>query len=96
MPKKRPPKQVWLALRKIIWERDGGECVRCHLPVALKECNIDHIQSGKLGTNKLSNLRTLCKRCHVLRLDPRHRGMIAKALADELIPPNYRELLWED
>lgn len=96
MPKHRPPKEVWATLREIVWERDSKQCVRCHTPVALEECNIDHIKSGKLGTNELSNLRTLCRRCHALRLDKRHRGMIGKALKDGLIPPNWRELAWED
>jgi hypothetical protein len=70
-------------------------CVHCNIYISLEECNIDHIKSGKLGTNKLSNLRTLCKRCHVLRADCRHRGMIAKALKDGVIPPNWREFVWE-
>jgi len=95
MPKKRPPKEVWIELRKIVWERDGKICVHCLTPVELEECNIDHIKSGKSGNNKLSNLRTLCKRCHVLRSDSRHRGMIAKALKDDVIPPDWRELVWE-
>lgn len=56
---------------------------------------IDHRVSGKLGTNKFKNLRTLCRRCHVLRACHRHQGMIAKALADGIIPPNWPELVWE-
>lgn len=96
MPKKRPPKEVWLEQRKAVWHRDGKKCVRCQTPVALEECHIDHIVSGKRGTNKMSNLRTLCRRCHVLRADMRHRGMIAKALEDGVIPPNWRELVWDD
>jgi 5-methylcytosine-specific restriction protein A len=96
MPKKRPPKEVWFRLiRPAIWERDGQKCVRCNTLVTLQECHIDHIQSGKLGTNALRNLRVLCRRCHVLRADLRHRGMIAKALKDGIIPPNWRELVWD-
>jgi len=96
MPMKRPPKEIWQQLRKIVWERDGGKCKHCHEPVDLNKCHIDHIRSGKLGTNKLSNLRTLCRCCHVLREDGRHRGMISKALKDGIIPPNWRELVWGD
>lgn len=98
MPRHRPPREVWGALRRIVWERDGGRCqypVAPH-PVALEAAHIDHIVSGKRGTNALSNLRTLCRMHHVLRADPRHRGMIAGALRDEVIPPNWRELLWDD
>lgn len=94
MPKKRQPIEIWKETRKKVLERDGYACVRCQLPLRIDTAHIDHIQSGKLGSNALSNLRTLCPRCHVLRDDPRHRGMTAKALRDGLIPVNWRELVW--
>jgi 5-methylcytosine-specific restriction endonuclease McrA len=96
MPKHRPPREVWKVLRERVWQRDGKKCVRCQTPVALNEFHCDHIRSGKLGTNEMSNLRCLCRRCHVLRADHRHRGMVAGALKDGIIPPNWRELVWED
>ncbi len=96
MPKKRPPREVWVAVRELVWNRDGRKCVRCGAPLAFEECHIDHIQSGKRGTNKLSNLRTLCRRCHVLRADNRHRGMISKALADGIVGPDWRSEVWDD
>lgn len=96
MPKKRLPKEVWFEVRKIIWKRDGGKCVRCRIKLELNECHIDHIISGKNGSNSLNNLRTLCRKCHVLRADKRHRGMISKALKDGVIPSNWREFTWED
>jgi 5-methylcytosine-specific restriction enzyme A len=95
MPKRRQPKEIWQITRERIWRRDGGRCVRCGAAVALNECHIDHIKSGKRATNADSNLRTLCRRCHVLRADFRHRGMTAKALKDGIIPPNWRELVWD-
>jgi 5-methylcytosine-specific restriction protein A len=95
VPKKRPPREVWLSLRRIAWARDGKRCVRCLRSLGLTECHTDHVVSGKRGTNKLSNLRTLCRRCHVLRACNRHRGMIASALAAGLIPPDWRGLVWE-
>lgn len=96
MPKKRTPREVWdVNLRPAIWKRDGGRCVRCNVEVSLNQANIDHIQSGKRASNEFKNLRTLCRRCHVLRADMRHRGMIAAALRDGIIPPNWRELVWE-
>lgn len=95
MPKKRQPKEIWLETRIVIWERDNKQCVHCRELVALDKCHIDHIESGKNATNKLKNLRTLCRKCHVLRADKRHRGMIGKALQDGIVPPNWRELVWE-
>jgi 5-methylcytosine-specific restriction endonuclease McrA len=95
MPKKRPPREVWRVLRCIVWKRDGKQCVRCKRPLALDEAHIDHIESGKRASNAIKNLRTLCRGCHVLRADLRHRGMIAAALRDGVIPSNWRELVWE-
>lgn len=96
MPKRRPPREVWdCNIRPAIWRRDGKQCVRCQDPVSLEACHIDHIRSGKNASNEFKNLRTLCRRCHVLRADLRHQGMIAAALRDGIIPPNWRELVWE-
>jgi 5-methylcytosine-specific restriction endonuclease McrA len=96
MPKKRLPRELWDDLRKKVWIRDGCKCAKCNVKLGLYECHIDHIKSGKLSSNSLSNLRTLCRKCHVLREDKRHRGMISKALSDGIIPPNWRELTWDD
>jgi 5-methylcytosine-specific restriction endonuclease McrA len=95
MPKKRLPAETWKNnIRPIVWNKDKKKCVRCKSPVTLTKCHIDHIQSGLKGTNKINNLRTLCRKCHVLRKDFRHRRLIHKALKDGLIPPNWREHLW--
>lgn len=102
MPRSRPPREIWQETRRRIWERDQGQCQGpycSHLPawsLPLNKAHIDHIISGKLGSNADENLRLLCRRCHVLRLDDRHRGMIAKALQDGIIPPHWRNLLWDD
>lgn len=96
MPKSRQPKEVWRETRRKVWGRDGRRCVRCLMPQRLDECHIDHIKSGKNAGNEMPNLRTLCRYCHVLRADIRHRGMIGKALQDGTIPADWRGLVWED
>lgn len=96
MPKTRPPRAIWNDLRWICWKRDRHRCVRCQIRVSFVGFHLDHIISGKYGTNKLRNLRVLCPQCHVLRACHRHRGMIAKALSSGLIPVDWRELVWED
>ena len=96
MPKKRQPREIWAETRVKVLERDGYLCTHCSEAVAVETAHIDHIQSGKRGTNQLANLRTLCRRCHVLRADRRHRGMIARALADGIIPADWRSLVWDD
>ncbi|MGI8385714.1 HNH endonuclease [Robertmurraya sp. P23] len=97
MPKKRTPSETWKKrIRPIIWRRDNCSCVHCKKLLTLKDCHIDHIVSGIKGTNKISNLRTLCRKCHVLRMDQRHRKMIYKALKDKVIPPQWRQHLWNE
>lgn len=98
---RRPDRQRWLLLRMTVWKRDGGQCrgpyCRAAAALALIEAHIDHIVPLRRGgDNSIENLRTLCRRCHVLRADAAHRGMIAAALRDEIIPPNWRSLIWED
>jgi len=94
MPKSRQPIDVWRETRRRVWERDRGICQHCGRLVSLRECHVDHRRSGKLAGNEMSNLRILCRRCHVLRKDKRHRGMIASALRDGIIPPDWRKLVW--
>lgn len=97
MPKRRTPSETWYTnIRPIIWKRDGGRCVKCDVFISLRECHIDHIVSGINGSNKFSNLRTLCYKCHVLRLDSNHRGMIKSGLEKNLITANWREFVWEE
>lgn len=98
MPRARPSQEIWSMIRRRVWERDHGLCQfpSGHHPVPLEQAHIDHIVSGKCGTNALSNLRTLCRYHHVLRSDPRHRGLVGRALADGIIPAHWRELVWDD
>ncbi len=105
MPKSRLPKELWREKRKVVWLRDGG---RCQSPpgkhkqfctgqefIALNKCHIDHIHSGKLGSNALDNLRVLCPECHALRLDHRHQGLTAKLVAQGKIPASWRQYVWD-
>lgn len=96
MPKRRQPREVWQKVRTRIWLRDLRRCSHCEDSVVFEKCHIDHIQSGKSGSNGALNLRCLCRRCHVLRSDNRHRGMIASALRDGIIPSNWRDYIWEE
>lgn len=96
MPRHRLPREVWDARRMQVLQRDEFACVRCRTPVTERTGHCDHKHSGKLTSNALGNLRTLCRRCHVLRADKRHRGLIAAALRDGIIPPDWRSLVWDD
>lgn len=94
MPKSRPPREVWEAIRREVWGRDGGRCTHCGGSMDLEDAHIDHIRSGKGAGNGKGNLRVLCRRCHVLRDEPRHAGMISSALRDGIIPPDWRARVW--
>jgi 5-methylcytosine-specific restriction protein A len=102
MPRKRrPSRELWNQIRQQVWERDDGRCqgpyCRNAPPLPLSEVHIDHkVPISANGSNALSNLRTLCRRCHVLRSGRAHAGMIASALRDGIIPPDWRSLIWDD
>lgn len=105
MDMKRQPSEIWDETRRKVWERDAGCCQSPLLPpvcqgkphVDLEKCHVDHIVPlSRGGTNYIGNQRVLCRACHVLRTDNRHRGMIANALRDGIIPPNWRELVWDN
>lgn len=96
MPKSRLPKEVWREnIRPMIWYRDGQRCTRCGISVTLNKCHIDHKKSGRLGSNSLNNLRTLCLECHNLRSDLKHNGMRSNALKRGTIKPGWREESWD-
>lgn len=101
MRRRRMPREIWRAtLRHLVWERDGRQCQGPYCagapPISLETAHIDHITPlSKGGTNELANLRTLCRRCHVLRAGREHQGMIAAALRDGIIPADWRPLVWE-
>lgn len=83
-------------MREACWQRDKGICQHCGEVVTLRDCHCDHITPlSRGGKNSDGNLRTLCPRCHVLRADEQHRGMIARALKLGIIPADWRGLVWE-
>lgn len=100
MPRKRRPSFArWAQIRRKVWERDGGQCqgpyCRSAPPLTLEEAHIDHrIPVSAGGDHTINNLRVLCRRCHVLRADHAHAGMIANALRDGIIPADWRRLVW--
>ena len=65
-----PRGQRWNALRLVILDRDGHQCVQCG---SATELEVDHITplasiTDSEGRDRLAyaeeNLRTLCKRCN--------------------------------
>jgi 5-methylcytosine-specific restriction endonuclease McrA len=98
---RRPSRELWNLLRRQVWLRDQKRCqgpyCRDAPPIALEAAHIDHkIPLSRGGTNQIENLRTLCRRCHVLRADRNHQGLVDAALRDGVVPPNWRELVWDD
>ncbi len=76
----------WRALRMQALDRDGWACVQCG---ALKRLEIDHIKPVRTHpalAYSLSNLQTLCARCHTrkTRIEVGHKPL----------PPKRQE--WRD
>ena len=65
------PRWAWARLRRRVFDRDGWQCVVCHSRARL-EC--DHIEGlAEGGTNELTNLRTVCRPCHLRMSGDKHR-----------------------
>ncbi|MFA4971915.1 MAG: HNH endonuclease [bacterium] len=65
----RPPRQVWLALRTMILERDGFTCQECG---TWRDLTIHHIRTREAGgPDSPENLITLCRDCHTRLHQPR-------------------------
>ena len=99
---KRQPQERWQLTRQRIRPRDRGKCQGPYCQdypewsVPLKQAHVDHIHElSRGGRNDDVNLRILCRRCHCLRANHSHQGMIMGALRDGIIPANWREWVWE-
>ncbi|MBL8796664.1 MAG: HNH endonuclease [Planctomycetia bacterium] len=54
-------------VRRKVWDRDGGRCVRCS---ACDYLEFDHlIPHAKGGANTVGNVQLLCRRCNSLKSD---------------------------
>lgn len=61
----------WMVRRREVWVRDGRRCVFCGRALSNHAAEIDHIKTRGMGggsrDDRLSNLRTLCHDCHMVR-----------------------------
>jgi 5-methylcytosine-specific restriction enzyme A len=79
-----------------VWERAGGRCTHCGAAIPRGQPYTDLATLDLAGRYRytVDQLRLLCRRCQVLRGNK--PGMVATALRDGIIPPNWRELVWDD
>jgi len=56
--------KYWKELRKRVLLRDGFACVQCKSQALL---HVDHLHYDSIGKEELSDLQTLCYRCHALK-----------------------------
>lgn len=61
----RTLKQKKHTIKRIILEKTGGVCAKCGKPLPLEKTTIDHlIPKYRGGTDDMSNLIPMCKRCN--------------------------------
>lgn len=89
MPKRSHRTTISASTKRRVVEQDYYKCVRCQTPVTLSTARL------YTPSAQPEKRRTLCKRCDVLRVEGLHRGMIAQALEEGIIPANWRELVWD-
>lgn len=59
-------------IREFAFARDGYRCQSCGQLATAKTLELDHIEPlSQGGTNDLSNLQTLCRRCNRRKADRR-------------------------
>lgn len=52
-------------IRKSVWERDGGKCIKCN---STKNLQYDHIVPySKGGSNSIFNIQLLCESCNKIK-----------------------------
>ena len=60
---RRTPNRAWERIRRRVFERDEHRCKRCGRAGRLEAHHVVSLAAG--GTNDISNLRTLCRGCHI-------------------------------
>ena len=68
----------WERIRQEVFDRDGHRCQDCRKAGRLEAHHVLELAHG--GTNDLSNLKTLCRACHIFvhrrKEDPGWAGMV--------------------
>ena len=60
--------RMWAATRRRAFERDGYRCTRCGRPGALEADHVIPLEKGGAEYD-LSNIATLCRRCHFAKTE---------------------------
>ena len=73
----RYSRQSWKRLRRAVFERDNYRCTVCQRFGQRLEC--DHIVPVERGgTDAMSNLRAICRPCHMAKTRRQHRTHMVK------------------
>lgn len=56
----------WFVKREQVFKRDNFKCRHCHSAVTLETGHCHHKTYRRLGDEQLSDLITLCRKCHDL------------------------------
>ena len=57
----------WKELRHLRFQFDNGRCCECNQEVTIDNCHCHHITYARLTDELLSDVQTLCRRCHCIK-----------------------------
>ena len=84
-----------------LWVCDHGRCQGPYCrdkpawSLALEACYVARLKSAPLNRETEATWHILCRRCYVLRADSLRVGLIASALGDDMLGPEWRALVWQ-
>ncbi len=78
-----------LSVKEAVWERDGGCCVLCGVPVDRSLANAHFIPRSHGGLGVKENILTLCPSCH-MRFDQSGDRNEIKKILKEYLKEQYR------
>ena len=54
--------------RQRVWDRSGGMCAYCGMPLSVRDMTMDHVvPKSRGGESRVSNLVASCSRCNRLK-----------------------------
>lgn len=84
-----------------LWVSEQGRCQGPYCvdkpawSLPLEACYVAQFKSAPLNREAEVTWHILCRRCYVLRANSLRVGLMASALGDDIIGPEWRSLVWQ-